>query len=174
MTIWRPDIFYNYIGIWRHLESFSIYSTDLSQDFVEVINFLWNPGGNVLRPISNQYKLRPKDPRACMLFVWFQLFGDITAWCWYISYTPLIHGSFEAFFFPWVCTQSCPTLCNPMNFSLPGSSVYGISCQEYWNGLPCPPPSWPRDQIWVSCIEGRFFTVWATSIKICICPGGAY
>ena len=22
--------------------------------------------------------------------------------------------------------------------------------------------SWPRAQIWVSCIEGRFFTIWAT------------
>ena len=30
----------------------------------------------------------------------------------------------------------CPTLCNPMDYSLPGSSVY----QEYWSGLPYPPP----------------------------------
>ena len=35
--------------------------------------------------------------------------------------------------------QSCATLCNPMNCSLPGSSVHGFSRQEYWNGLPCPP-----------------------------------
>ena len=25
-----------------------------------------------------------------------------------------------------VCTQSCPTLCNPMDYSLVGSSVHGI------------------------------------------------
>ena len=25
-----------------------------------------------------------------------------------------------------VVTQSCPTLCNPMDYSLPGSSVHGI------------------------------------------------
>ena len=25
-----------------------------------------------------------------------------------------------------VCAQSCPTLCNPMDYSLPGSSVHGI------------------------------------------------
>ena len=31
--------------------------------------------------------------------------------------------------------QSCPTLCDPMDCSPPGSSV-----QEYWSGLPCPPP----------------------------------
>ena len=36
--------------------------------------------------------------------------------------------------------QLCPTLCNPVNCSLPGSSVYGFSRQEYWSGLPCPPP----------------------------------
>ena len=36
--------------------------------------------------------------------------------------------------------QSCPTLCNPVYCSLPGSSVYGILRQEYWSGLSCPPP----------------------------------
>ena len=30
-------------------------------------------------------------------------------------------------------------LCNPMDRSLPGSSIMGFSRQEYWNGLPCPP-----------------------------------
>ena len=34
-------------------------------------------------------------------------------------------------------TQSCPTLCDPMNCSPPGSSVHGILKQEYWGGLPC-------------------------------------
>ena len=34
----------------------------------------------------------------------------------------------------------CPTLCDRMDCSSPGSSVYGILRQEYWNGLPCPPP----------------------------------
>ena len=29
---------------------------------------------------------------------------------------------------------SAPTLCNPMDGSTPGSSVHGISRQEYWNG----------------------------------------
>ena len=35
---------------------------------------------------------------------------------------------------------SHPTLCNPSNCSLPVSSVHGISQQEYWSGLPFPPP----------------------------------
>ena len=35
--------------------------------------------------------------------------------------------------------QSCPVLCDPMNYSPPDSSVHGIFQQEYWSGLPCPP-----------------------------------
>ena len=36
--------------------------------------------------------------------------------------------------------QSCLTLCDPMDCSLPGSSVHGISQAEYWSGLPFPSP----------------------------------
>ena len=37
--------------------------------------------------------------------------------------------------------QSCPTLCHPMDCGPPGSSGHGDSPrQEYWSGLPCPPP----------------------------------
>ena len=37
-------------------------------------------------------------------------------------------------------TQSCPTLCDPMDYSLSGSLSIGFSRQEYWNGLPFPSP----------------------------------
>ena len=47
----------------------------------------------------------------------------------------------------WVCVhasaqplQSCPTLCNSMDCSPPGSSVKECSWQEYCSGLPCTPP----------------------------------
>ena len=37
--------------------------------------------------------------------------------------------------------QSRLTLCDPMDCSLPGSSVGTFfSRQKYWSGLPCPPP----------------------------------
>ena len=45
-----------------------------------------------------------------------------------------------------VCAQSlqlCLTLSNPRDCGSPGSSVplsVGFSRQEYWSGLPCPPP----------------------------------
>ena len=38
--------------------------------------------------------------------------------------------------------QLCQTLCYPL-CSLSGSSVMGFSRQEYWSGLPCPPPRGP-------------------------------
>ena len=55
----------------------------------------------------------------------------------------------------------CPTLCNPMDYSLPGSSLHGISQARIleWVGISfsrgC---SWPRDWTSVSCIAGGFFT----------------
>ena len=36
--------------------------------------------------------------------------------------------------------QSCPTFSDPMDCSLPGSSVHGFSRQEYWSGVPSPSP----------------------------------
>ena len=36
--------------------------------------------------------------------------------------------------------KSCPTFCDPMDCSLPGSSVHGFPRQEYWSGLPFPSP----------------------------------
>ena len=36
--------------------------------------------------------------------------------------------------------QSCLNLSDPMDCSLPGSSVHGFSRQEYWSGVPLPSP----------------------------------
>ena len=36
--------------------------------------------------------------------------------------------------------QSCLTLCDPTDYSPPGSSVHGILQEEYWSELPCPSP----------------------------------
>ena len=63
-------------------------------------------------------------------------------------------------------TQSCPTLCHPMNCSLPGSSVHGIfqAIVLEWIAISFSGgSSRPRDQTWVSLIVDRRFTFWATS-----------
>ena len=36
--------------------------------------------------------------------------------------------------------QSCPTLCDPIDGSPPGSPVPGILQAEHWSGLPFPSP----------------------------------
>ena len=64
--------------------------------------------------------------------------------------------------------QSCPTLCDALNYSPPGSSVHGIFQARI---LECATISYsrgsakPGDQTHVacvSCITGGFFTHWAT------------
>ena len=62
-------------------------------------------------------------------------------------------------------TQSCPTLCNPMDCSLPGSSVHGIfqAIVLEWVAISFSSgSSWPRDGTQVSRIVDRRFTIWAT------------
>ena len=61
--------------------------------------------------------------------------------------------------------QSCPTLCDSMDCSLPGSSVHGIFQARVleWIAIAFSRgSSWPRDRTRVSRIAGRRFTVWAT------------
>ena len=62
-------------------------------------------------------------------------------------------------------TQSCPIICNPMDCSLPGSSIRGIFQAGVleWGAISSfRGSSWPRDQTQVSHIVSRCFTVWAT------------
>ena len=64
--------------------------------------------------------------------------------------------------------QSCPTLCDPTDCSLPGSSVHGIFQARVleWVAISFSRgSSWPRDRTWVSCIVGRCFTIWATKVN---------
>ena len=79
---------------------------------------------------------------------------------------------------PWLCEwcftihwlllgevpQLCPTLCNPMDCSLPGSSIHGIFQARVleWVAISFSrESSWPRDRNQISCIVGRRFTIWA-------------
>ena len=57
--------------------------------------------------------------------------------------------------------QSCLTLHDPMDCSLPGSSVPGFFRQEHWSGQPFPSPGDLPDP-WIAprspAFAGRFFT----------------
>ena len=59
-------------------------------------------------------------------------------------------------------TQSCQTLYNPMDYSLPGSSAYGILQARIleWVAISYSrESSYLRDQTQVSHIVGRFYTI---------------
>ena len=61
-------------------------------------------------------------------------------------------------------TQSCPTVCDPMDCSPPGSSVHGVLQARTleWVAISFSRgSSQPRDWTQISCIAGRFFTIWA-------------
>ena len=65
----------------------------------------------------------------------------------------------------WYILQSCPTLCDPMDCSLSGSSVHGIFQARVleWIAISFSRgSSRPRNRTWVSHTASRHFTVWAT------------
>ena len=70
---------------------------------------------------------------------------------WFTSTSPVLH----------LVTQLCPTLCNPMDYSPPGSSIQATILE--WVAIPSSRgSSQPRDQSPLSCIAGGFFTIWDT------------
>ena len=77
-------------------------------------------------------------------------------------------GKFPRNLFKWnenEVAQSCPTLCDPMDWGPSGSSVHGIFQARVleWTAISFSRgSSRTRDQIWVSHVAGRRFTIWAT------------
>ena len=61
--------------------------------------------------------------------------------------------------------MSCPTLCDPLDCNLPGSSIHGIFQARILEWVPVPfsrGSSQFKDQTQVSHVAGGFFTSWAT------------
>ena len=62
--------------------------------------------------------------------------------------------------------ELCLILRDPIYYSLPGFFIHGIFQARIleWVAISFSRgSSWPRDQTQVSCIAGRFFTIWATT-----------
>ena len=80
-----------------------------------------------------------------------------------------------------VCTQSCPTLCDSVDWSPPGSSAMEFSRQEYRRGLPFPPqgdlpdPGIEPVSLASPVLVGGFFTTVRSSCFLTspfgLCPG---
>ena len=89
--------------------------------------------------------------------------GQLRDFCVSVLFRSIIFVSFVC-----VCACVCAMLSHVRLFATPGTVAHqaplsmGFPRQEYWSGLPFPSreSSWPKDWTWVSCIAGRFFTVW--------------
>ena len=67
-------------------------------------------------------------------------------------------------------TQSCLTLCDPMDYSSPGSSVHGILQATIMKWLAIPfsrGSSYPRNWTGVSHTAGRFLTIYLYKVLYC-------
>ena len=90
-----------------------------------------------------------------LMFYWLHIY-----WSWLSPVLFLLHACMH--------TQSFPTLCNPMDCSLPGCSVYGIfqaRILEWVANSFSRGSSWPWDGTCISCVSctGRqVLTSWAT------------
>ena len=72
-----------------------------------------------------------------------------------------------------VVTQSCLSLCEPMDFSLSSSSVHGILQAEILEWVASAfsrGSSQPRDQTWVFGFADGFFTIWSWEAQVKLEP----
>ena len=93
------------------------------------------------------------------------------------------HGIFYIYIYIMVCVhaqslrQSCLTLCDPMDYSLPGSSIHGISQARIlgWVAISsCRGSSQPKDRTcvsWVFCIGMWILYHWPPGkhLLVCVC-----
>ena len=89
------------------------------------------------------------------------LFPSLRAQAW----IALHQGIYSHLWWSEKVTQSCPTLCDPVDCSLPGSSVHGIFQARIleWVAISFSRrSSWPMDWTRVTRIVGRCFIIWAT------------
>ena len=92
-------------------------------------------GGWVLSFPSSELPLRTKLPRILQVnFRWRKAPGCICT-CTRCSARVWIATCMHA-----KLLRSCPTLCNPRDYSRQAPLPMGFSRQQYWSGLPCPPP----------------------------------
>ena len=73
-------------------------------------------------------------------------------------------GSSSSSWSYYLFTKSCQTLWDSMDWSPPGSLVHGISQARTpeWVSISYSRGSSPRDQTWVSCIDGQILYHWVT------------
>ena len=106
----------------------------------------------------------PPPPNYCC-FLWISFFAPLFLSSFSVTHNVNVYPLDVVPIVTVLVTQSCPTLCKTHRCSPPISPVHGILqarilewvVNSFSRGY-----SWPRDQTQVSCIAGRFFSIWAT------------
>ena len=133
----------------------------LSFRAVGVYNTLWAPGGGKQFESKNSLSVSTDISNSLYPFCNF-----CTAWKESVVFptsliAQLVKNPLAMQEIDWLIeSQSCLTLCDPMNYT-----VYGILQARIWEWVAflfSRGSSQPRDRTQVSCIAGRFFTSWAT------------
>ena len=94
------------------------------------------------------------------------IFSNVLRFCaltCVLLHLPWLSALLHPFILLALVAQLCPTLCDSMD--PPGSSVHRVLQARIlqWVAIPFSRGSFPlRDRTQLSCIAGRFFTVWAT------------
>ena len=92
--------------------------------------------------------IKPRSPVVCKALLKTISFRGEKAWLFKSSHITLV-------------TQSCPTLCDPMDCNPLGSSVHRFTQARILEGVAISysrGSSQVRDQTWFSCTAGRLFT----------------
>ena len=143
----------------------SVYCSELSWSLFNSCQSLcplyWSNNTAVL---PNSHRLRLEGLHLSYNPVVFFFFNF---WLWWHSKKYILHHDLVPLVYTIIVSvaQSNLTLSDPMESSPPGCSAHGIlqTTVLEWVAMPSSRGlSQPRDRIEVSCIAGRFFTVWAT------------
>ena len=116
--------------------------------------------------ITNAYIFWPSNPTLGIYYIDSYICLQVK-WSMYRMFTAVLLVVAKAWKQPMQVkvAQSCLTLCDPIDCSPPRSSFHGISQARIleWVSISYSrESSRPRDWTWVSCIAGRFFTIWDT------------
>ena len=116
---------------------------------------------------SHSSVLSPWHPKYFILKIYSNMYRKIESLFQWTPYTYHQDSTINIllYLFCVLVAPSCLTLCDPMDYRLPGSSVHGILQVRIleWVAIPFSRGSLqPRDRTKVSRIAGRFLTGWAT------------
>ena len=165
---------YTYIHIHMCVCVCVVCSCSVAQSYLTLCNTMdCSPPGSSVHEISqtrileflaissSRGSFRPRD-RTCISCIGRQILH-----CWAIRET----------LYMCIVSVSCSGMpyslrIDPKDYNLPGSSVHGILQTRIleWVAIPFSRwSSWPRDQMQVSCMSSRFFTVWVIRENLYMC-----